>query len=35
LMRPFEAITILLSPLFFLVQMGLRFRDWSNRQTKG
>jgi GR25 family glycosyltransferase involved in LPS biosynthesis len=31
LMRPFEAITILLSPLFYIVQKGSRLRDWSNQ----
>ena len=34
LMRPFEAIVILLSPLFFITQMSLRFRDWFSRQIK-
>jgi glycosyl transferase, family 25 len=35
LMRPFEAITVLLSPLFLIGQMGLRFRDWADQRFKG
>jgi hypothetical protein len=30
-MRPAEAIVVLLSPLFFIAQIALRFRDRAGR----
>ena len=35
LMRPFEAIVVLLSPLFFLAQMSKRFRDRASHWITG
>jgi hypothetical protein len=35
LMRPFEAVVVLLSPLFFIAQVSLRFRDWVSRRITG
>jgi GR25 family glycosyltransferase involved in LPS biosynthesis len=35
LMRPGEAIVVLLSPLFFIAQMSLRFRDCVSRRITG
>ena len=35
LMRPFEALVVLLSPLFFIAQMSKRFRNWVGQQITG
>jgi hypothetical protein len=34
-MRPGEALVVLLSPLFFIAQMGRRFRNWAGKQITG
>jgi GR25 family glycosyltransferase involved in LPS biosynthesis len=35
LMRPFEAIMVLLSPLILIGHMSLRFCDWADQRFKG
>jgi hypothetical protein len=35
LMRPFEALVVLLSPLFFITQMSTRFRNWVGQHITG
>jgi hypothetical protein len=35
LLRPGEAVAVLLSPLLFIAQMSLRFRDWANQRVRG
>jgi hypothetical protein len=34
-MRPGEAVVVLLSPLFFIAQMGRKFRNWAGKQITG